>query len=114
MGCIYISTNKLTKKSYIGYSCIGIIERKKSHLTKAKCGIGNDFYKAIREYGEENFEWSLLEKCSNEEVKNREIYYIKKHDTYKNGYNMTEGGDGSGRHTEITKQKISDSLKEFF
>jgi len=39
-----------------------------------------------------------------------EMYYIKKYDTFNNGYNSTEGGY-NGKLSEETKQKISDSLK---
>lgn len=39
-----------------------------------------------------------------------EKYYIKKYDTFNNGYNSTEGGF-SGKLSDETKQKISESLK---
>lgn len=46
---------------------------------------------AIREYGKENFILSILEKCEN--LSEREIFYIKKYNTFFDGYNMTFGGN---------------------
>jgi group I intron endonuclease len=47
-------------------------------------------------YGPEAFVWVVLEECSVEELNDREIYWIAKKDSYKNGYNQTTGG-GTGR-----------------
>lgn len=46
----------------------------------------------MRKYGIENFKISLIEETDNPEE--REIYWIKQFDSYKNGYNATLGGDG--------------------
>ena len=44
-----------------------------------------------------------MEYIENDDLNEREIYWIKKYNTYENGYNMTKGGDGNrgmllGRH----------------
>ena len=47
----------------------------------------------------ENFDFVILEQCSNEELlKEKEKNWIKKYNSIENGYNITEGG-------EITVQK---------
>ena len=46
----------------------------------------------MRKYGIENFEISLIEETNNPEE--REIFWIKQSNSYKNGYNATLGGDG--------------------
>lgn len=38
-----------------------------------------------------------LEECSIEKLDEREIFYISKYNTFKNGYNLTIGGDGNKR-----------------
>lgn len=48
------------------------------------------------------FVFEVLESLSDvnrEELLEREILYIKMFDTYKNGYNMSMGGDGSALQT---------------
>ena len=54
------------------------------------------------------------ETCSQEELDDKEIELIKKWNTlHPNGYNLTEGGCG-GRHSEITKAKLSEKSKTFW
>lgn len=47
----------------------------------------------MNKYGIEHFSIEQLEECSVEEASIKEIYWIGKLDTYKNGYNATLGGD---------------------
>ena len=51
-------------------------------------------YSAMRKYGIENFKIEEIEECSDVIVNEREIYWIEKLQTFKNGYNATIGGDG--------------------
>ena len=46
----------------------------------------------MRKYGIEHFHIELIEETDNPEE--REIYWIEKYQTFKNGYNATLGGDG--------------------
>jgi transposase len=48
---------------------------------------------AMRKYGRENFSFQILEECPEEQLAEREIYWIEKLNTYKEGYNETRGGD---------------------
>lgn len=68
--------------------------------------------KAIRKYGKESFEVTVLARANNqEELANREQYYIKLFNTLAPyGYNLTTGGD-LFRHTEETKKKIGAASK---
>lgn len=45
-----------------------------------------------------------------ERLNELEIYYIRKFNSFNDGYNSTEGGS-SGKLSEETKSKISESLK---
>jgi group I intron endonuclease len=63
------------------------------HKTLAKSG-NTHFYNSIKKYGVESFILETLEECGEGVLSEREIYYINHFDTFKNGYNMTLGGDG--------------------
>lgn len=96
MGYIYLITNKINKKKYIGKTTQSIEERWNEHIhdsKRPKCEI-RPLYRAINKYGIDNFNINELEKCPNSILDKREQYWIKKLDTYHNGYNATMGGDG--------------------
>ena len=90
---IYKITNQETGECYIGQA-IDIAKRWKDH---AKCGLGvdtpanNKLYKAIQEYGIWSFTWELLEKCSKEDLNDKENFYIELYDSYNYGYNSNKG-----------------------
>ena len=62
---------------------------------------------AWNKYGENNFIFTIIERCSKNELNQKEIYWIDKLDSHKSGYNLTDGGDGClGRI--YTEQQIKD------
>lgn len=94
---IYKITNKINNKAYIGLS-IDIEHRKKTHFKRAYNKNDKEYdkalYRAIRKYGTENFVFEILEECKKEELYNKEKFYIKKFNSFYNGYNETPGGEG--------------------
>lgn len=94
---IYKITNKINNKCYIGQS-VNIETRWKHH--KNNCFNKNEhiydchFYRSLRKYGIENFKFEIIEKCNQDKLNDREMYWISYYDSYKNGYNSTLGGDG--------------------
>lgn len=83
---------------------------------------GSKIDNARKKYGPESFEYTVLMNVTGDdfdEVSNYlntlEIGFIKMYDSFKNGYNSTEGGDTSplkGRTmSDEQKRKISESLK---
>ena len=94
---IYKATNKINGKSYIGQTC-NFEKRKKQHIRcyeKENCY----FHRAIQKYGVDCFLWEIIETCQGaEKAFELEKYYIEKFNTYRNGYNMTKGGDGAPYH----------------
>ena len=50
--------------------------------------------RAWHKYKEFNFEFTILERCKENELNDREIYWVAHYDAYYNGYNQTKGGDG--------------------
>ena len=112
LGIIYCYTSPSGKK-YIGQTTDK--DRKSKHLYLCKKGVDIPFYRAIRKYGIENFKYEILYSIDDtlENVKNKlnekEEYYIRKFNTYKNGYNCSYGGEGNlgFKHSEETKKNIS-------
>jgi len=97
VGVIYKSTNKINGKSYIGKTIQDFDRYIQFHLSDARTNRypNRVFHRAIRKYGEDNFEWNIIEQVNNDKLNEREIYYINLFDTFENGYNMTTGGDGA-------------------
>lgn len=90
---IYMATAPSGKK-YIGKTIKSFKRRKSAHIYEANLGYDRPFHRAIRKYGED-IKWEILEKCkSDEELRNRECYYIEKYEAYTKGYNCTLGGEG--------------------
>lgn len=89
-------------KSYIGQTANDPEVRKLQHKYTANQGLDTKFYKAIRKYGFDSFDFEIVytvvtDGNLREELNTLETYYIGKFDSYKNGYNMTIGGDTSGK-----------------
>lgn len=106
---IYKITNKINGKSYIGQS-INIERRFREHKYISS-ETNQSLIKAYKKYGRENFEFEMLEKCTLENLNQREMFYIK---TLKPQYNRTSGGDGSPKHivSEKTRKILSQKAKE--
>ena len=109
---IYLTTNKINGKKYLGKD----VQNNPKYL-----GSGLDLKKAIKKYGAENFKKTILEVCNNkEELWKREEYWLNYYDVKNNKefYNRTNKAFGSweGRKfdpiTEETKQKMSMAHKD--
>ena len=104
---IYKIENKVNGKFYIGVTKSKY--RFSSHKSNARRGRNLPLYNAMRKYGEENFEFTILESGNDYEYgwKVREPYFIVKLNPQ---YNLTGGGDGVREyyHTEETKRIISE------
>jgi len=94
MGYIYLVTNKVNNKKYIGQSiCKDIKSRWKQHKVKDSKTIGNYLLSAYNKYGIENFTYKIICICFDEDCNKYEEEYIKKYNTLvPNGYNLQSGG----------------------
>ena len=101
MGYIYKITNKVNNKIYIGQTSRSIEIRWKEHLRHAfepnSAGYNSHFYKSIRKYGVSNFTVDIVEKCDNNLMSKREIFWIDFYNSFnpEYGYNLTRGGEGT-------------------
>ena len=93
---IYRVTNTINSNVYIGFTSVSMEDRARAHLKNSKT-IKNKFYNAIRKHGWNYFSWeTIYQSLDFEHTLNvMENYFINQHDSYKNGYNSTLGGEGT-------------------
>lgn len=96
-------------KRYIGITGCSLTKRWKNGEGYKECPV---FYNAIKKYGWENIKHYIIKKeCTEEEAKKLEKELISEHhaNQREHGYNLTDGGDGSGgyKHTIEAKNKMS-------
>ena len=108
---IYAIKNKLNNKLYIG-SAINFEKRKREHYSNLRNNKHHSKYlqRSFNKYGENNFEFIVLECCRPENLLIREQWYI---DTLSPRYNICKiAGNSLGvKRTEETKKKLSESHK---
>lgn len=116
-GVVYKYTNNINGKIYVGITTRDIETRHKEHLNS----LNRDFvfYRAIKRYGSDNFKFEVIDRENNfEKLLEKERYYIQKYNSYvnnenSNGYNMTQGGEGTFgyEHTKETRLLLSEQKK---
>lgn len=76
MSYIYVITNNINGKQYVGKTNDTIEERFKRHIldSKRRNNENRPLYNAINKYGIEHFSIEQLEECPYQEVNNKEIY----------------------------------------
>lgn len=103
-GIIYKVTNKLNNKIYIGQTVKSLQERKFYHYYRAKNELSitnTHFINALRKYNEDDFIWEIIDIAdSQQELNEKEIYWINKYDSINFGYNIQEGGDLHGYNSD--------------
>ena len=112
-GFIYITTNLVNKKKYIGQCSYNKVR------TEFYLGSGKHIIAAIKKYGKENFSREILCEAENLEELNRlEREYIKLHNAVESReyYNVSPGGKASlgftgKKHTKERNEKLSQKLK---
>ncbi len=102
---IYKTTNLINRKIYIG----------QTHYDKPNYfGSGTLITNAIKKYGIENFIKEYIDEVnSQEELDEKEMYWIKKYNSQDKtiGYNIADGGWNYLTMTDEIKEKISNTLK---
>lgn len=115
LGHIYIITNKINGKQYVGQTSRDIYTRFDEHCFDKRSTSA--IHAAIEKYGVNNFELKELETVPLEKLDEREQYWIQYYDTYRNGYNKNIGGNQSFRNCaalQIVENNFIFKSKECF
>lgn len=107
VGGIYKIENIIDGKIYIG-SSVNIINRKQKHFWLLKKGIHDNCHlqNSYNKFGKESFIFETLENCNNEDLINKENYYIHK---YKS--NNSEFGYNLATVNEFRRNTFNDEVK---
>ena len=103
MGIIYCYRNKINGKRYIGQT-INPQQRKSAHISDST-HIDTKFYRAVRKYGWDNFEYEILAESEDRNVLDKlEVDFIKSFNSIENGYNIRSGGEHPTMGEETRKK----------
>jgi group I intron endonuclease len=114
MGIIYLATNMVNGKMYVGKTFSSLKKRVGQHLSVCRNSLNKKsdtiLYKAVRKYGECHFKWVEIDRdIFPDSLADLEKHYIKVLETKTPlGYNLTDGGEGicGLRRSQLTKNKI--------
>lgn len=110
---IYRIVHKTSGKKYVGQT--GDVEKRwKQHKSVRNLNKKSSMIqRAIAKYGEDSFEFEIIEECTADNIDEREIHHIKINDCLSpNGYNLLKGGAStSGGHHMESRKKMSASHK---
>jgi len=110
-GFIYITTNNVNGKKYIGKCTYARINGWEDYL-----GSGKLVKKAIEKYGIENFSREIVcEADSKIELDIAEKFYINLYDACKSSdfYNIASGGDGGNTRDGYSEEEYAEYCKKF-
>lgn len=99
IGYIYKITNLINNKVYIGQTSRTIQERWEQHIRDSQ-KLKYSLYLAINKYGINNFVIEQIEECPISLLNEKEIYWIKYYNSYKEGYNENLGGGGNQKYNQ--------------
>lgn len=111
---IYKITNKINGKVYIGQSK-DILRRWRRHrvtaYNKEDEAYEYPLYRAIRKYGLENFDFSIIEECGVEALDEKELYYIKQYST-EMSYNQTFSESSHTSYQKLNENSLKELRKD--
>lgn len=112
LGIIYIITNKVNSRVYIGQTRKSLSERMRHHFSKYE--TCTKLKKAIEQYGKDNFLYNVLELVSYSELNDKEAFYIEKYNSIENGYNIKKGNSKfKGRKIHSIKKLQEDIVSDY-
>lgn len=110
-GIIYVITNMVNGKQYVGQTTRTLKTRWRFHLRTARDGSTGALPRAIIKYGKSAFEMEQVDVAESQKGLNeREVFHVARLGTYGKGYNLTPGGGQEGI-SEETRKKMRDAKK---
>ena len=110
-GTIYYVHCISTGKKYIGQTIQKLQYRINDHFCRSS-NSQYKFHRAIKKYGKNNFIYGVIEECDFDLINEKEMYWIRIYDTFKNGYNSDTGGMNGRLLSEETKSKIQKKTRK--
>lgn len=111
-GLIYMYTNKLNGKKYVGQTITSLKDRDNKHFHDKN---NSYFDRAYKKYGRDNFKLEVLEEnIPLDKLNEMEEKWIREYNTIftsGNGYNMTKGGQSCGPIKKTTFEQESEIKK---
>ena len=107
-GYIYLTTNTLNGKIYVG-------QHKAEDFESWYLGSGIHIRNAVKKYGRGNFSVKLIDTAeSKEELNEKEVYWIKELDSRNPdvGYNLAKGGAGHEMSGD-SRKRMSEARKRY-
>ncbi len=101
---IYLVTNLINGKQYVGKTKYSLAHRWAQHCTRP---YNTYLHNAIVKYGKENFKIEELCRCSDDKWEDLEKYYIQKYHTHYTcgGYNISLGGDSNPMDDPVARER---------
>lgn len=95
-GCVYLATNTVNGRCYVGQTSGTFQKRQSAHLSSARMGLYGGFHAAIRKYGEQAFAWEVIFYAfDHKSLLSAEVAIIAEmRASGANLYNLTDGGEG--------------------
>lgn len=116
VGRVYVVTNTVTGKQYVGQTIQDVERRWRDHVSAARAGRSHCklLARSIIKHGSEAFTVEVVETCSAPDALDQaEARWVRQLNTMvPTGYNLLHGGQGRGRgHSAETRAKIGDALR---
>lgn len=109
---IYLITNTVNGKVYVGKTQKNPHRRWRSHCKEAEYKSGYLLHRAIRKYGSASFTLQILAHTNTAKQLNdmEKVWICLLNSRAPNGYNATDGGEGIAgwKHSAETRKKLSD------
>ncbi len=106
---VYKITHIASGKSYIGIS--KDINRRWAEHKVSKSKNNGGIHEAMEKHGIDAFSWQIIEQCNVSLLQDREAHWIAVFDTYRNGYNLTSGGQYNKEISYESRKKMSNRKK---
>lgn len=117
MSGIYSIINKSNGKIYVGQTSRPFDERKSEHFNRLNRQVHSNphLQSAWNKYGEDAFEFNILENCPKEDLGENEDWWITYFDStnQSKGYNLQSGGVSDYTVSDETRKKQSEALKGY-
>lgn len=118
---IYLMTNAVNNKQYVGLTIKSLAERFQGHKGSANSKCQRPLSRAIRKHGIENFSIKEITTCTSAiDAVKLEQQHIREYGTLEGGYNASIGGEGTGASSgasitvnQIAFNNVGDAAQHF-